>query len=186
MFYNLGEIMEEKILNIHGIAVDRKTHPNDVFLRENEPSKRNKDILDLLLSGKLEKMFPNGFLIYIHKTKPHACGSIVNSGLMINEEGGYLESTMSKVFDSKSKYPEGDMNYLFNAINTPNQYGSESVIGVFARKESTISPYPENYGEICVAKKVLPENILGYISNDGKFHSGKMMKNIEYGKVNDK
>jgi hypothetical protein len=172
--------MSEKIINIHGIEVDRKTHPFDVSMRETIPTFIVEEI-DTLLPF-LNEYCSDGFLIYIHKTDVSRFGdSILRDGLLIHEEGGGLETTMSKVYDSKSKYEGGDKNYLFNCINKPNQYGTGSVLAVFPRKESKIfSPGPttEIMQEICRAKKVSPNFIVGYVKPDGSFVPGILYNKI--------
>lgn len=168
---------QNKIINIYGIAVDRATNQFVVRMRENNPSYIVPAIKQLI-SDQLDSIYPDGYLIYAHKTKSEFAPSILKKGLFISEEGAGLESTMTKVFDSKSKYPDGDFNYLYNSINTPNQYGSTTILAVFPRKESALfSSYPANYTEILNKRCVSPCYIIGSINSSGEFKAGKFFEN---------
>ena len=169
-----------KIININGIEVDRSSHQFDVRMRETEPIRIQPEILQLLNSENLRSEFPDGFLIYMHKTKNiDTCKSILKSGLRFYEKDGGLQSTMSKVYDSKSKYKDGDERYLFNCINEPNQYGSQTVLAIFGRKESEIfSPYPDCLPSLYKNKEVSPSYIIGYVSSDGTFNKSEYGFNL--------
>ena len=125
------------VLSIYGTKLDPNTPFAQQQKRMREPRNRNREQIETEIQ-KLMEVFPDGFWIYIHKTKPELITSILNRGLEIREKGGGLDSTMSRIFDSKSEDIEGDLNYLRNSIAEGNQYGSDSIIAVFPRNEAII------------------------------------------------
>lgn len=125
------------VLSIYGTKLDPNTPFAQQQKRMREPRNRNREQIEAEIQ-KLMEVFPDGFWIYIHKTKPELITSILNRGLEICEKGGGLDSTMSRIFDSKSEDIEGDLNYLRNSIAEGNQYGSDSIIAVFPRNEAII------------------------------------------------
>lgn len=130
---------KDYVLSIYQTHLD----PNSPFgtqqahMRESRSGKKEKieEQIKILIENKV---FPDGFWIYIHKTKPGYISSILKEGLEIREQGGGIDSTMSRIFDSNSEDLEGDFNYLRNSISEGNQYGSDSIIAVFPRSEAEI------------------------------------------------
>ena len=172
--------MKNMIYDIHGITVDRDRNRHEVFLRENEPRLKHPKILGLLESGKLDKAFPNGYLVYMHKTPEVLTSAVIlSAGININDKCGNIDSSMTKVYDSKSKHPEGDENYLFNSINEPNAYGTETILAVFGREENEDNiSYPACVSELEETQVVSPRHLLGYVSYHGDFFAGRLMREL--------
>lgn len=146
------------VLSIYGTKLDPNTPFAQLQARMREPRSGKKEIIEKQIEELIsKKIFPEGFWIYIHKTKPEKIPSIINGGLEIREEGGGLDSTMSRIFDSNSEDLQGDFNYLRNSISEGNQYGSDSIIAVFPRSEAKI------YQQIIDRKGRLPKILREYI-----------------------
>ena len=127
-----------KVMNIYGVMIDDNTLEGQRIKkwRSDKSLTTNSKLLEkwtrqLLINENVD------FYLYIHQTKPENLYSIICQGLKIYEEGGALESTMSRAFDSTSRDIEGDINYFLNALNSDNYYGSCRVVAIIPKDYAT-------------------------------------------------
>lgn len=145
-----------KVMNIYGVYIDEETPIGKITkkYRETRPSRSNCQFLENWIRLALENCNEH-FYLYVHKTNKRNISSILNTGLEIYEENGYLESTMARAFDSSSSDIEGDINYFLNSVNSANQYGDNSIVAIIPKD------YTKAYKLIHSSKKaIVPKKII--------------------------
>ena len=171
------------VLSIYGTKLDPNTPFAQHEKKMREPRSKNREKIEAEIQ-KLMEVFPDGFWIYIHKTEPEFIPSILYRGLEIREKRGGLNSTMSRIFDSKSEDIEGDLNYLRNSIAEESQYGSGSVIAVFPRNEVIISQnIIDRTGQF---SKIPSKYIMASVIGDRESISYHYIQALESGKLTPK
>jgi len=127
-----------KVMNIYGVMIDDETLVGTRVKqwRSDKPLTTNNQLIEEWIRNLINNQNYD-FYLYIHQTKPENIDSILHHGLRIYEEGGALESTMSRAFDSTSSDIEGDINYFINALNSENYYGSCRVVAIIPKDYTT-------------------------------------------------
>ena len=130
---------KEYVLSPNGYKIDPNTQYGKQLRHMREPRNRKIIILEDLIKRLIsEEVFKYGFGIYIHRTKPENVESIKLNGLNIKEKSGYIESTLSKCFDSNSEDLNGDFEYLWNSISDESLYGKAAIVVVLPKSEEII------------------------------------------------
>lgn len=120
-----------KVLTIYG---EVEMDPNSKIAKTittymQNSSNRDEKLIKLIDEIEKSKEFPNGFYLYLHKTDAQNVESIVQGGLQLRwgaEHG--IDSTLERVFDSKSPYREENLNYISNSVANENIYGDSGII----------------------------------------------------------
>ena len=166
-----------KVMNIYGVMVDDTGFGETIKkYRTVKPVTRNSELLEAWIRQLLSNC-NDDFFLYIHKTKKENIYPIIYHGLKIYEEGGELESTMSRVFDSTSSDIEGDINYFLNEVNNGNQYGNCSIVAIIPKD------YTETYELIHQTNQpTVPASIIafgvneyGYIVRGSAYSKGELI-----------
>ena len=171
-----------KVMNIYGVMVDDDTKFGKTIkkYRLEKPVTNNSELLEAWVRQLLSNC-SDEFFLYIHKTKSENVYPIIYQGLKIFEEGGSLESTMSRVFDSTSSDIEGDINYFLNAVNNGNQYGNCSIVAIIPKD------YKQTYDLIHQTNQpTVPSTIIafgineyGYIVRGSAYSQGESINKAE-------
>ena len=154
-----------KIFNIKGEEVDREDYPEVVQLRETTPKRDNKELLDII--NCLNQFLPNGFLVFLLESRSRKkTEDILRHGMLFGRYEIVTDYCIKRIFDSQSKHPDGDFNYMFNSINASTEEGNRATIAVFERQErDTYLPVvPANFDKIEHDKKIQGSYFLGYIN----------------------
>ena len=160
----------DDILSIYETPLDVTTnYAQRVKRYRQDSSTRDENLLKLI--NKIDEMnvFPEGFYLYLHKTDSKNIKTIVEKGLELRWGSFHgIESTLERVFDSKSKLREENLNYVSNSIAIGNNFGDSGVLVLL----------PHNY----------EENPLEIIEDGENFPIVKnkyIIATFEHGKVSD-
>jgi len=121
----------DKILSIYGTELPDPTssYAQKVKKYREDSSTRDEKLIELISKIEQLKVFTNGFYLYLHKTKPENIQSIVTKGLELRWGALHgIESTLERVFDSKSEHREENLNYLSNSVANGNNFGDSGVL----------------------------------------------------------
>lgn len=120
----------EKIFSIYETELDpTSTYAQRVKKYREDSSTRDEKLIELISKIEQLKVFTDGFYVYVHKTKPENIQSIVTKGLELRWGALHgIDSTLERVFDSKSEYREENLNYLSNSVANGNYFGDSGVL----------------------------------------------------------